>query len=352
VIKYNVVLSKYAYSNVDAYKNTSLKIENFGYHMAKQLKNLTVERLDTRDVLKALLNTKKTQIFAESAIAGDGSDWTEEELSLLGDISIAMKVAIYDNGAHQNPTIHEEPFEGHLIYTPGALLRNDQGGVPADWRAVMLDGVLNKDLYYSLYERRLLPAFRYINEQAIASNKLAFVTIPGLGCGQFAGEFRGQMGHILRAALIRFLETYGSEFSGIRAVYYDPYNEWENERSHRGGVEFIIRPLLMGNETKSQLCYPTAYEEKGDDFSNCDLYSFVAWDHVSWPGNDYYRDSRTTDDGVKAAATNTMEVMTGLKGSYSLERNRYLPPNEFNNWYSVVAEKDISIEVGDNLYIG
>ena len=35
----------------------------------------------------------------------------------------------------------------------------------------------------------------------------------------------------------------------------------------------------------------------------------MAWDYVSWPGNDFYGDLRNTDDGVKAAATNSMEVM-------------------------------------------
>lgn len=348
---YKIILSKQAFSNIEAYKNESLKNGAIGYHMANQIKGLNVLELKTVDVLSALLNSKKPQIFAESMISADESDWTLQELSLLGDMNVAMEITVYDNGAHQNPIVHSDPFQGHLIYTPGALLRNDQGGVPADWRAVMSDGVFNKDLYYCLYEGRLLPAFRYINQQAIVRGKPAFVTMPGLGCGQFAGEFQGQMGHVLRAALVRLLENYGSEFPGIRAVYYDPYNEYGNQRICPGGIDFFVRPLLMGNETKSQLCHPTSFEEDGDDFSNCELYSFVAWDHVSWPGNDYYRGSRVTDDGVKAAATNTMEVMTGLKGHYNFERSKYMPPEGFTNWYSVVAENNILIRVDDNLYI-
>lgn len=348
---YKIILSKQTFANIKAYKNTSLKNDVIGYHMANEIKDLDATALDTFGVLKALLNTKKPQVFAESMIAADESDWTLEELGLLGDVNVAMEVTVYDNGAHQNPIVHTEPFRGHLVYTPGALLRNDQGGVPADWRAVMSGGVLRKELYYSLYERRLLPAFRYIHQQAIVRGKQAFITIPGLGCGQFAGEFRGQMGYILRAALAQFLDNHGSEFLGIRAVYYDPYNECDNHKECLGGIDFFVRPLLMGNEIKSQLSHPMDLGDEGGDFSECELYSFVAWDHVSWPGNDYYRDSRSTDDGVKAAATNTMEIMTGFKGRYCPERNRYLPPNGFPNWYSVVAENNISIEVGKNLYI-
>jgi len=66
---------------------------------------------------------------------GNGSDWTLRELGILGDISIGMTVSIFDNGAHQNPTVHKTPFVGHLIYTAGALLRNDLEATPADWRS-------------------------------------------------------------------------------------------------------------------------------------------------------------------------------------------------------------------------
>lgn len=56
--------------------------------------------------------------IAEKIQLGDGTDWTLTELGLLGDISIAMSVTIFDNGAHQNPIVHKNPFEGHLVYTP------------------------------------------------------------------------------------------------------------------------------------------------------------------------------------------------------------------------------------------
>ena len=350
--EYTILLSENTFKRIGDYAAFLRGGGQSGEYLAQTLKGKAIEALDGRGLLSALLNSKKPQIFAESTVIGDGIDWTLNELGILGDISIGMTVMIYDNGAHQNPVVHETPFTGHLVYTPGALLRNDQGYTPADWQAVTVDGEYNREKYYELYERRLLPAFHYINAKAIERGSPAFITVPGIGCGQFAGPFRGQMGHILQAALVRFLENHGDKFSGIKAVYYDPYNECIDENRLINGIQFIVRPLFPNNAGKSQLCRPAILGlGSPGDFYDCELYSFVAWDHVSWPGNDFYLGSRATDDGVKAAATNTMEVMTGIKGQYSLNRNMYLPPEPYSNWYAVVNQNNLEIAVKDNLYI-
>jgi len=350
--EYTILLSKNAFERIGDYAAHLRDGGKSGEYLRKSLKGIAIEALDAPALLSALLNSKKPQIFAESAVMGDGSDWTLNELGILGDISIGMTVSIYDNGAHQNPVVHHTPFTGHLVYTPGALLRNDQGYTPADWQAVTVDGEYNKDKYYELYERRLWPAFNYISEKAIRRGSPAFITIPGIGCGQFAGPFRGQMGHVFQAALVRFLDNHGDKFSGINAVYYDPYNECIDENRLINGIQFIVRPLIPNNEGRSQLCSPAFLgRDTQGNFDDCELYSFVAWDHVSWPGNDYYLGSRTTDDGVKAAATNTMEVMTGIEGRYCSNRRKYLAPEPYGNWYAVVNRNDLEISIKDNLYI-
>jgi len=155
--------------------------------------------------IECLLNSKRPQIFAERAIAGDGSDWTLEELGILGDISTGMPVTIFDDGAHVKPDIHDQPFEGFLIYTPGALLRNGMGETPADWSEVHENGVFNQQAYTALYRRRLLPILRWIDSRAARCDRPALVTIPGLGCGQFAGVYHGQMGEKLNQALAQNL---------------------------------------------------------------------------------------------------------------------------------------------------
>jgi len=76
------------------------------------------------------------------------------------------------------------------------------------------------------------------------------------------------------------------------------------------------------------------------------LYSIVAWDHVSWPGNDFFVGSRATDDGVKAAATNSMSVLTGVKGEYDPTRGKYQPPQPYTNWGAYILRQLIGFRTG------
>lgn len=310
-----------------------------GAYLRDRLQGVDVRALTELDLLGMLIDTKPPQIFAEMAVSGDGSDWSLTELGLLGDLSIAVPVTVFDDGNHHSPTPHRPPFSAMLIFIPGALLQNGQGNTPADWsEATVADGQLSTEGYYNLYRRRLLPVFRYLNHQA-AKPRSAFVTVPGLGCGQFAGPFRGQLGAQLQAVLQRLLTEYGASFPNLKAVYFDPYGECENARGEIHGISFMVRPLRRpGNGGKSQLCHPIAYAERGDDFSDCALYSLVAWDHVSWPGNDFFGGSRATDDGVKAAATNSMSVLTGIEGQYDPRHGKYQPPQPHREWEAVVED--------------
>lgn len=313
--------------------------------------HLTDPDMTSVEFLERLVNTKRPQIFAETAVSGDGSDWNQTELSLLGDIAIAVPVTVYDNGLHYHPVVHDEPFSATLLYVPGALLRNGRGHTPADWEAVVTDGQIDAEKFYALYERRLLPSFSYAEETAVSRQKQAFITLPGLGCGQFAGKFQGQLGSELERMLTRFLHQHAARFPHIKAVYYDPYQECHNKRMEIGHLSFMVRPLTQGNQHKPQLCPPSAYEEDGDDFSTCDLFSFVAWDHVSWPGNDFYGGARATDDGVKAAATSSMAAMTGVEGSYNTSSHTYNPPSGYGNWNNVIQRNQIHLHVKNNLEI-
>lgn len=315
-----------------------------GKRLSSNLAGLGLATLTDAGFLDALLNTKPPLIFAESAVAGDGSDWNLTELGILGDISIAVPVTIFDNGHHTAPVPHAQPFTGTLVFTPGALLRNGRGQIPADWAEVTLaDGGLNREGYYGLYERRLLPVFQHVNDSAASDGKQALLTIPGLGCGQFAGPFAGQLGVELQAVLERFLTQHGASFPQIKAVYFDPYSQCVNSRREIHGISLIVRPLLQDNAGKSQLSHPSAYAEAGDDFSDCILFSIVAWDHVSWPGNDYFGGSRCTDDGVKAAATDSMTVLTGIEGHYDAHRGSYLPPSPYRTWDDVVRQNGLRL---------
>jgi hypothetical protein len=212
----------------------------------------------------------------------------------------------------------------------------------------LADGTFHREGYYGLYARRLLPVFHHVNATAFSQGKEALLTIPGLGCGQFAGPFAGRLGAGLQTALERFLTRHGASFPHLKAVYYDPYGEGSNRRQEIHGISLMVRPLIQGNTGKSQLCPPPAYAEGGDDFSGCVLFSIVAWDHVSWPGNDYFGGSRCTDDDVKAAATDSMAVLTGFEGRYDPHRAAYLPPAPYRTWDEVVGQNGLRLESADH----
>jgi hypothetical protein len=320
-----------------------------GVRMQRELQN--VDLLDPLALLACLLNSKQPMIFAESQVIGDGSDWTLRELSLLGDIGISARVSVFDDGRHSDPDVHNVPLEGLLLFVPGPLLRNDQGEIAADWLAVTGNGQIDQVLYDRLIERRMLPLLLHADSVAGAVSKKAFVTVPGIGCGQFSGEFRGQMGEYLKRSLVTLLQKNANHLPNIEALYYDAFSECQNERYRFGSLSLMVRPLLHGNHGKPQLCSPSVYEEEGDNFGDCMLASFVAWDHVSWPGNDFYGSSRATDDGVKAAATSSMFAMTGVEGQYDRHTHRYMPPVGIGSWDQVVRERNLRFAIDGRLHV-
>lgn len=306
-------------------------------------------RLDDIGLVEALLTTKEPQIFAESAVHGDGSDWTIFELSILGDVSVAVPVTIYDDGTHVDPKVHEEPFPGTLIYTCGALLNPE--GRSADWDELVpqAGGGLSDEAYFKAYRRRLVPCFQHANDVAKENGKRAFITVPGLGCGQFAGPFRGSLGEKLSNTVAQILNEQGEEWLHICAVYFDAFAEGQVGRRTIHGMEYITQPLRSsGPRGRPQLCNPLSYEGAAggsyDSFGDCEFFSLVAWDHVSWPGNDYWIGDRATDDGVKAAATDTMFRITGVEGCYNRDKTAYAPPEGFPSWLEVVNQCGITFD--------
>ncbi|WP_143741882.1 hypothetical protein [Thiorhodovibrio frisius] len=316
-----------------------------GGYLRAELGGDAAAALSDREFLQRLVNTKRPQYFAESAVYGDGRDWNATELSLLGDLGLAVPVQVFDDGRHQSPEIHDQPLFATLLFIPGALLRNGRGCRPADWDAVTRDNAIDPVGYNALYERRLLPLLEYADADAAKRGQAAVVTLPGLGCGQFAGPFAGSLGARLQEALVALLQRHAAKLKHIKLVYYDPYIECTNQQVEFASLSLRVRPFLQGNADKPQLCAPERYAEPGDDFSQCRLYSVVAWDPVSWPGNDFWAGVRVTDDGVKAAATDLMSVITGISGQYDRRHHSYQAPPPYPNWEALVQDQGIRLQV-------
>lgn len=349
---FGVVTHPDTFLSVDAYRRDLLTHTTTpGQRLARALAADPTSLADPQSLIAALFATKTPQIFAESQVNGDGSDWTERELQLLGDFGVAVDVTVFDDGSHDRPVVHATPFAGTLLFVPGLLLQNGRGQPPADWSQVVRDGAIDEARFAQIYERRLLPLLRFADDAAARRGQRAFVTMPGLGCGQFAGRFRGQLGAHLERALLALLQRHAASLRHTSAIWFDPYRECRNARHDFGGLSLRVRPLLAGNQDKPQLLPPVRYAEHGDAFADCRLFSFVAWDHVSWPGNDFYLGARATDDGVKAAATDAIGVLTGVAGTYDAARNAYLPPPPFATWGQLVADRALTLPVRDRIVV-
>ena len=351
---YTVLLHTDAWQRLTEYATRLGAPIDRGRTTACRARGVPVPRIDAAWLLVALLATKQPRIFAESEIAGDGSDWTQEELRLLGDVAIAVPVTVYDDGRHVGPRVHAAAFGATLLFVPGALLRSGGGSAPAADRAeVVRNRRIDPERYTELYERRLLPALRYASSTAEAAGRRALVTIPGLGCGQFAGPFHGMLGPHLRDAIASILRRHAESLTGIRAVWFDPYSECDNEEVQVGHLKLYVRPLLRNKPGLPQLSRSDAFARAAGDpaLAECDLYSVVAWDHVSWPGNDFFAGARSTDDGVKAAATDSMFALTGFRGHYNASTNAYDPPADVRTWEELVLRNDLRLHATSNVVV-
>lgn len=285
--KYDIVFGQETLNNLISYKIDLIdhKIDP-GFYLEEIInaENIDLNEVSTEEFVELLLLTKKPITFAESEIKGGGLDWNSFELQILGDLSIVMNVEIYDNGVWNphdtNFRIHNPPLNGQLMFTPGPLLRGSIRGGPPDLNEVVSGDDIDQDKYNQLIERRLMPLFYYANKDAKKTNQCALITIPGIGCGAFAGKFRGKMCGHLNQALQNILRKHAKSYDNIACIYFDPHRECTNETQQFEGVSYRVRPAVQ-NHDRSQLCNPNEYAEPGDDFSNCKLFKIVAWDHVS-----------------------------------------------------------------------
>uniref|UniRef100_A0A1B6IEJ4 Macrodomain effector MavL domain-containing protein n=1 Tax=Homalodisca liturata TaxID=320908 RepID=A0A1B6IEJ4_9HEMI len=357
--QYLILLSLATLQNLIQYKqelqSNSMKP---GHYLQKNLdlllqKGIDIKNTTVEQFLQLLLSTKKTICFAESEVVGDGSDWNYSELRILGEISIAMATEVYDNGVwgiyEKTFRTHEPPISATLVFTPGPLLYgyNFQGTTP-DLDDIYERRQIDQNKYTKLIERRLLPVLLYINESAKTQGKKAIVVLPGIGCGAFAGKFKGSMGEFLNKALQTILEEFGIHFKNIVCVRFDPFEECTDFERIIQGVKYRVRRNI-GPMGKSQLCCVTDYEETEGEFTDCIFYKVVAWDHVSLPGNDYFKGSRNTDDGVTGAATNSMELITNVKGRYV--NGYYLPPEGYRTWEGVAKKHNTKLTVDGNVKV-
>ena len=355
---YRVIISDKGLENISTYK-TKLEsnISLAGNRLRESLGIMNVDngqqvkQMSVNNFVDALLGSKLPKVFAEEEIYSPTFRWSSEDARVLGDINIVMPVKIFDDGKWASPKIHDNCFDGYLMFTPGALLVQH---CDVDYEEVTSNGSLNENAYFELYERRLLPLFRFANDESKAKNINAVVTIPGIGCGQFAGTYNGSKESLIDdfdQVLKRLLEKYADQLPNISLVYFGQFSILDFcEKNDIGHIKYR-RVSSASNNYKNLLDEPTSYSIDGENYTNHLLFAFVAWDHVSYPGNDFFAMERATDDGVKAAATSSMTSLLGVDGTYDKSDYKYKPAGSYNqfNWLEIALKQELNSQ--DRLFI-
>lgn len=306
----------------DGSKNPGSRLE----HILNS-QGLVLNDLYAKDLIAALMNTRLPQMFAESGVVLDGTDWSIDENSILADIVLSTTgTSAYNNGAHRGQRDHNQPLEVHFLYTSGALLRNGHRNLTSDMREVIRqDQTLDEEAYYHLYERRLLPGLLAQNHAARIDGKPLVINIPGMGLGQFAGRYQQQLKAAFPKVLKRFFQEHADELDMVHTVNYDPYEGFPNNENpfaiplQNTKIRLLARPLTglpagEQGEVASQLEFP----KDGANYRGCRLVKVVAWDPFSYPGNDIWVNNadqgngRETDDGVSFASSDTLRAMKNI----------------------------------------
>lgn len=152
MLPYRILIHPETYQKAEAYRVhlATNGINEAGLYLQRELQGKAIAKLNTESFIEDLFATKLSLIFAESAVYGNGNDWNQTELSILGDIGVATSVEVYDDGKFFTPSVHKTPFSATLLFIPGALLRNGKGNIPVDWNEVTQDSQINPIGYQAL----------------------------------------------------------------------------------------------------------------------------------------------------------------------------------------------------------
>lgn len=318
--------------------DTRVLIKNFIHKLSIYSNELSEEAqvmIRTKDVdrmAKYLYLSKVPMVFAEKLKVEDhliykqNSSWSHEVASLLEGISPVIDCQQYHNGVfdyagNAYAINFDEPKPVKLLYVAGVCFKGEYGESSEAYKKIVVDGNFQHRAYINEVKRRLLPLIQYIDLTHQGDKKI-LLKVPGISCGVFAGDFKnGQVQKGLFMAIKEILSE--NVFQNIGACVLDVYkkntllNNEEGKHSEQiNGIDFIAYESQVYNQGKipQQQIHigsdASVYDEKFSDYESC---CFVAGDHFSLPGNDYYRGSPTTNDGNWANATDLVAQVIGVE---------------------------------------
>lgn len=240
----------------------------------------------------------------------DHPSWTVEEAKILSEISMSTEGTIaFDHGNRGWPyhNMHSSPLPTHLLFISTAMMPYTKSGEQVCFQpTLVVDQQIDERAYYSFYAMRLLPGLTLQNQWAKAHDKYLIVKIPGLGAGNLAGAYHGDIKKQLPIVLKQFFIEHVEELDRVHTVIYDPYDELPMEdtltghipRVNGSSIRFQIKPSIVTHEQQLQL--PSDVHQD----SSCLLLKVVCWGPFSrFEYGSYHRNS---DLSAVTCATNLM----------------------------------------------
>lgn len=313
-----------------------------GRRLYEVLKESKIDKLTVSEFVDALLKTTRPLLFAEKLAhaKGDGSDWTTNETMLLGRIARVVKdVTVYSKRTY-NPTERDffaenERPQTTLLFMNGALLV----GCKADYDRVVSNGHVDLKKFEEFLEENVLPSLLFANQDA--GKEGAVVTLPVLGGGEFAGGVNSLLSKEINAsylpAMTNIIKKNKAHLPHIKAVVITGFNDSQAQ----------VNNTTIYTTKDSVGLYPQG-EYQG--LEKCKVYTGIAGDHLSFPGNDGYAGSPATHEGGTCTRTNVYEKITGVEGNFVPSRTLYIPPQKYNYWLDVCTDKQTTLNFNE-LYV-
>jgi hypothetical protein len=265
-------------------------------------------------------------VFAEDPTPNQQRRYNHALLwDILPTISVAFWTTVLDNGMRQLTDVvpYKTPFEALFVYVSGPLMRQD--GFIYEWNKVFLRGDPFRN-YCDLWTIRLEPVLAYINAVAKIRQLQAVVVTPGIGTGLFADPKIKQISTWFHRMLEHVLGK--GSYPNIDTVRFINWGDTDT-------VESLVqdktrtRSILLVRTGKGTVQSPV--ETMGYSSKTHFLARLVAWDPLSWPGNEAWNGSRGSDDGVSGMSSTIKSQF--LKTSpatwrYAVEKGGYYPTDK------------------------
>ena len=322
-----------------------------------------IDSLTTLGFINLLLNLKVPNGSARISLAAPSqSEYNIHELNILARIGTVIYTHVHNDGKQSEFDSYETPVPCIMGFVSAPLFDiNDSA--PANQEPVNSSSgrnQINSENYIKEMKHRILPVLIKMNDEALMRGKKLSITIPGLGCGIFAGcysmfrrdndNITAQLDCALRAMLIkhehRLKCIINIQFDELQ---YDGHSPLSTEQKI-GHIWYKF--VADATSTNSRAPLALAKDSSGEDVM---LGTIVEGDLLSWMGKGMWIDNGLqTDERRKTGGSLVLAQISqwiyrnsGINIITRLLYNR--ETGEYSNSSHPWPELAHSIQLNDNL---